>query len=175
MTLDQLDDLAASIERRWGIDRLPRLMPEAWHAKFAALKAQLDDAISNGADTTGPAAALATAWRKMDEKATAQGSFPLDPRCVEVREDGQIFAVAPDAETARACSLLAQWEQREVTVYLAAPLIKAARANPTLQAIHAAWPGALVTALPAPMREGKRRMDVADEIPFPNPDAEDAA
>lgn len=176
MTLDQLDDLASGMERKWGIDRLPRLMPQAWRTKFDALKAQLDAAITSGTDTTEAATALAKAWRMMDAKAVEQGSFPLDAKCYEVRRGGMTFAIAPDAETARACSLLAQWEQREVTIYTADALLDAARANPTLQAIHATFPGAMVTAMPTEFRPGKRKTtDLDDVIPFPNPEEGEAA
>ena len=172
MTLDQLDNIAAAMERRWGIDRLPGLMPTAWRAKFDALTDSLNEAITNGADTTAHAAALAKAWQAMDAKATAQGSFPLDPKCLELRKDGRLFAIALDAETARACSLGAQWEQRLVSVYLADALLDAALANPTLRAVHATFPGATVTTQPAAFRPGKRKADLGhDEIPFGGEDA----
>ena len=175
MTIAQLDNIASGMERRWGIDRLPALMPKAWQAKFDTLKAALDTAITNGADTDAPAAALIKAWQLMDEKAKAQGSFPV-AQAIEVKTpDGRIIAIAPDAEAGHAASLLAQWEQRQVTVYTAAAMVAAAEGNATLRAIHATFPGARVTTPPAEMRPGKRRFDSDDEIPFPNPDAEEAA
>jgi hypothetical protein len=175
MTLAQLDNIASGMERRWGIARLPDLMPKAWRAKFDTLKAALDAAISTGADTDAPAAALIAAWQKMDEKATQQGSFPVTP-AMEVRTpDGRIIAIVPDATAGHAASLLAQWERREVTVWDANAIVAALDGNPTIRAIHAQFAGALVTTAPADVRAGKRRMDVADEIPFGGDEAEEAA
>jgi hypothetical protein len=175
MTLAQLDNVASGMERRWGIDRLPALMPKVWSDRFTALKAALDAAIQAGADTDAPAAALIKAWQAMDAKATAQGSFPVAP-AIEVRTaDGRIIAIVPDAEAGHAASLLAQWERREVTVWDAQTMVAALEGNATMRAIHATFPGARVTTPPAEMRAGKRRFDSDDEIPFPNPDAEEAA
>ena len=175
MTLTQLDNIAAGMERRWGIGRLPGLMPKVWRDRFDTLKAALDAAIASGADTDAPAAALIKAWQAMDAKATAQGSFPIPP-ALEVRtRDGRIVAIVADDEAGHAASLLAQWEQREVTVYTAAAMVEAAEGNETLRAIHATFPGARVTTPPAEMRQGKRRFESDDEIPFPNPEAGEAA
>jgi hypothetical protein len=176
MTLAQLDNIASGMERRWGIDRLPALMPNAWRAKFDTLKAALDTAIANGADTDAPAAALIKAWQLMDAKATEQGSFPVAP-ALEVRTAaGRIIAITPDAASGHAASLLAQWERREVTVWAANAMVAALEGNPLIQAIHAQFAGALVTTPPAEMRAGKRKANFEpDEIPFPNPDAEEAA
>ncbi len=175
MTITQLDNIAAGMERRWGIDRLPALMPKVWSDRFTALQAALDAAIASAADTDAPAAALIKAWQAMDAKATAQGSFPVAPALEVKTPDGRIIAIVPDAEAGHAASLLAQWERREVTVWDANAIIAALEGNAQIQAIHATFPGARVTTPPAEMRQGKRRFESADEIPFPNPDAEEAA
>lgn len=174
--IPQLDNLTAAMDRKWGVDRLPDLMPPAWRTRYAALRSELNEAIEAGAPTDATATALFAALQKMDAKATEQGSFPLDPTCIEIRRGGMIYAIAPDAETARACSLTAQWEQREVTVYLADALLDAALANPTLQAIHASFPGAVVSASPTEFRPGKRKADLGrDEIPFGGDEEGEAA
>ena len=175
MTLAQLDNIAAGMERRWGVDRLPALMPKVWRDRFEALQLELYTAINNDLDTDAPAAALIKAWQAMDQKATAQGSFPVAPAIETRAPDGRIIAIAPDADAAHAVSLLAQWEQRQVTVYTAAAMVAAAEGNETLRAIHATFPGARVTTAPAEMRAGKRRFESDDEIPFPNPEAGEAA
>lgn len=175
MTLDQLDDLASSMERRWGIDRLPCLMPLAWRNKFEALKDALDGAIAARADTAEPAAALAKAWRMMDAKALEQGSFPLPPACYSIRVDNHIVEIAETQEHATALIWWAKNEGRAVAVWTLEEVAKVLRQHGVAHAAKEVWPGALVTTPPAEHRQGKRRMDVADEIPFPNPDAEEAA
>lgn len=174
--IPQLDNLTAAMDRKWGVDRLPDLMPPAWRTRYAALRAELNEAIEAGAPTDAPATALVAALQKMDAKAVEQGSFPIGDRCLEVRRPGGIFAIALDAEAARAASLTAQWEQRAVTVYLADALLDAALANPMLSAIHASFPGAVVSAAPAEFRPGKRMADFGrDEIPFGGDEEGEAA
>jgi hypothetical protein len=175
MTLDQLDDLAAGLERKWGIDRLPRLMPSAWRNKFDALKAQLDRTIAASMDTTEAAAALAKAWRLMDAKATEQGSFPLPPACFSVKVDDHIIEIAQDQTHANVLIWNARNEGRTVAVWTLEEVATVLRLHGIAHAAKEAWPGALVTTPPAEMRPGKRRFNSDDEIPFPNPDAEEAA
>jgi hypothetical protein len=175
MTLDQLDDLASGLERKWGIDRLPRLMPLAWRSKFDALKAQLDRTIAASMDTTEAAAALAKAWRMMDTKATEQGSFPLPPACFSVKVDDHIIEIAQDQMHATALIWWAKNEGRTTAVWTLEEVATVLRLHGVAHAAKEVWPGALVSAMPAEFRPGKRKANLGDdEIPFGG-DAEVAA
>lgn len=172
MTLDQLDDLANSMERRWGVDRLPRLMPTAWRAKFDTLKTALDGAIAARADTEAPAAALAKAWRMMDAKATEQGSFPLPPMCFSVKAGEHVIEVAHDQTHATALIWQARNEGRTVSVWTLEEVATVLHLHGIAHAAKEAWPGAHVTAMPTEFRAGKRKADdLNDEIPFGGEDA----
>lgn len=176
MTLDQLDDLASSMERRWGIDRLPRLMPQAWRTKFDTLKAQLDAAITSGSDTTEAATALAKAWRMMDAKATEQGSFPLPPACYSIRCEDSIVEIAETQEHATALLWWAKNEGRTVAVWTLAEVATVLNLHGIAHKAKEVFPGAMVTAMPTEFRPGKRKTtDLDDVIPFPNPEEGEAA
>jgi hypothetical protein len=92
-----------------------------------------------------------------------------------VKVDGHIIEIAQDQAHATALIHWARNEGRTVAVWTLEEVATVLKLHGVAHQAKEIWPGALVTALPAPMREGKRRMDVADAIPFPNPDAEDAA
>ena len=172
----QLDELAHQMEMRWGADRLPRLVTPETAARFQHWADKLNAAIEAGADNVAELAGIVErGWRAMDAEATARGCFPLPPACFSVKVDGHIVEIAQDQAHATALIWQAKNEGRTVAVWALEEVATVLRLHGVAHQAKEIWPGALVTALPAPMREGKRRMDVADEIPFPNPDAEDAA
>jgi hypothetical protein len=172
----QLDETAHQMEMRWGVDRLIRLVSPETAARFTHWQDKLNAALEHGGGNVAELASIVErGWKAMDAEATARNAVPIKDRWKEYRRGNAIFAIADDEEAAHACSLVAQWERREVSVYLADALLDAALANPMLKAIHAAWPGALVTTPPAEHRQGRRRMDSGDDIPFPNPDEGEAA
>jgi glycerophosphoryl diester phosphodiesterase len=172
----QLDELAHSLEMKWGADRLPRLVKPETAARFQHWADKLNAAIEAGADNVAELAGIVErGWRAMDKEATEWGCAPMPPACFSVKVDGHIIEIAQDQPHATALMWWAKNEGRTVAVWTLEEVATVLRLHGVAHQAKEVWPGALVTALPAPMREGKRRMDVADEIPFPNPDAEDAA
>lgn len=67
MTPADLDLIVAPIERRWGIGRLPLLVPADLAAKFAKMASMYRD----GGHTPQLVAGMARAWQALDAAATA--------------------------------------------------------------------------------------------------------
>ncbi len=163
----QLDETAATLERKWGVDRLPRLVTPETAARFRHWADKLNAALEAGADNVAELAGIVErGWRAMDAEATARGCFPLPSSCYSVEVDGHIVEIAQDQTHATALIWNARNEGRTVAVWTLAEVATVLRQHGVAHAAKEVWPGALVTALPAEHRQGKRKMDVADEIPF---------
>ena len=172
----QLDETAHALEMKWGVDRLPRLVTPETAARFRHWADKLNAAIEAGADNAAELASIVErGWQAMDKEATARGCFHLPPMCFSVQVDGHIVEIAQDQAHATALIWQARNEGRTVAVWTLAEVATVLRLHGIAHAAKEAFPGALVTALPAEMPPGRRRMDVADEIPFPNPEAGEAA
>jgi hypothetical protein len=78
--LAPLDRLAADMETRWGVGRLPSLVSPETAARFASAKRKLDLAIrAKSADTAAArATVLCRGWRVLDAEARALGHAPDD-------------------------------------------------------------------------------------------------
>lgn len=107
IALEATDDVAHRCERKWGVGRLPRLVPINLAEKFWAQKAKLDAAITEAA--TGGSLAnveyeanrMSNAWLALSATAEAAGAVPLDPRSLEGRlPDGRVLRVCDGPESA---------------------------------------------------------------------------
>lgn len=98
----QLDELAGAMEAKWGVDRLPRLVPADLASKFYSQADKLDAAIEVGspADIEHHAGRMQNAWRALDAAAEAAGALPLSPRYLEARmPDGRLLVICGDLES----------------------------------------------------------------------------
>lgn len=101
IALDRLDEVAASMERKWGIDRLPRLVPIDMAEKFHRQRAKLDEAILGGspADQEYEAGRMVNAWMALSAAAEAAGAVPAAGGCMSARMgDGRLAVVVRDLE-----------------------------------------------------------------------------
>ena len=99
----QLDEIASAMERKWGVDRLPRLVAADLAARFYSQVDKLNAALEVGspADIEHHATRMATAWRALDAAAVAAGGVPLEPRYLEARlPDGRLLVIAGGPEDA---------------------------------------------------------------------------
>ncbi len=71
MIVADLDNIAAAIERRWGIGRLPLLVPADLAARFAKMTTLYRD----GGHTPQLVAGMARAWQALDAAAEAAGAL----------------------------------------------------------------------------------------------------
>lgn len=173
MRADQLDEVASSMERRWGINRLPLLVSQPTAAKFKAAADALDTFNDHGALPAWAASAdalravVARGWQAMDTEATAAGAEPMGDAFAEAEwAPGRYFAIARDDAHKQALVLRVKAEKRDVAIFSVAEVGQLIASIPDVARICELFPGAYVTTPPAPVRGGKRKMDVADEIPF---------
>lgn len=159
-----LDELVNAMERRWGIDRLPRLVPADLAAKFQTAT-DLHAAGPTQQHTAEQLDAMMTrAWTALDAAATAAGAEPLPPGIYEIPLEGCPGAVAvicQDDDHAQAISLRAKHEGRTVSTWTLAECIRVIKANELVNRIKDRWPGAVV--LPTKARGGRVPQDA---IPF---------
>jgi hypothetical protein len=109
IALERLDEVAATMERRWGIDRLPRLVSVDLAEKFHRQAAKLDEAILGGspADQEYEAGRMVNAWVALNAAAEAAGCPEAAGGCMSARmADGRLAVVVRDLE---ACQV---WRQQ---------------------------------------------------------------
>lgn len=153
----RLDEVAHAMERKWGIDRLPKLVDPALAARFAAQREKLNEALrSERPDAIATqAAAMERAWKALDAAALADGRAPLAPEIWEtvIPSTGEIIAIVHTAEEASAVA-----RERNGAVYTLAEVAVAIDAfGDQVRAVKATFPGASVTAVrPASLPIGSR-------------------
>tara|TARA_Y100000034_G_scaffold121128_1_gene164956 strand:+ start:688 stop:1239 length:552 start_codon:yes stop_codon:yes gene_type:complete len=156
-----VDQVARSMERKWGADRLPTIVAPELAAKFGQAKAQLDQAIlDNDPQTTAQkASAMIRGWQALDEEATRSGQTGVDASKVwhcRHPETGQPFIIAADTPTAVAVAQTASG-----TVYSIDEVTRILAASTFVNKVKAAMPGATVEKV-----EQKEQNKLDDEIPF---------
>lgn len=101
IAIERLDEVAHQAERRWGIDRLPKLVPVDLAERFYRQKAKLDDAILGGspADQEYEAGRMVNAWMALGAAAEAAGAAPASGRYMTAKfADGRLCVVVEDLE-----------------------------------------------------------------------------
>jgi hypothetical protein len=165
-SITQLDDLANFMERKWGIDRLTRLVPPEAQARWLAT---LEACQSEWTPQADKDAMMMRAWRGMDAAATAAGAEPLPPGLWEQRaDDGTIVVICRDAEHAQVEILRAKHDGRTVATWTLEEVVRVVMCanGVVINQIKTTWPGATVERQrPAPRL-------VADD-PVPSLDGDD--
>jgi hypothetical protein len=147
-SLDRLDAIASAMERRWGVDRLPKLVDAALAVRFAAQRDRLDEAIrANHAELVSvQAEAMIRAWNALDAEATKAGAPPLAPTVWEtvLPRSGEVIAIVRDSEE----EAFAPANERKGAVWTLAEVAVAIEAfGEQVRAVKATFPGAEVTSV----------------------------
>lgn len=156
------DRAARDMERKWGVERLPELVPPDMAKKFGGAIAHLNACIEQG-DPDAVAAAAANCIRglnAMDAAATAAGHTP--PGTVaEYDLDGFHFGIVADAGDWTAIDRpgMQIFSMREIAIALKAQFGK------PVEIVKAEFPGATVTNI-NPKTRTKIERELDDEIPF---------
>lgn len=145
--LDRLDSVASAMERKWGVDRLPKLAPAELAVRFRSQAERLNEAIrSNRHEAVAvQAEAMLRAWSALDAAATKAGWQPLSPSVWEavLPSTGEVIAIVRDAGEA---GLIAK--DRGGAVWTLAEVALAIEAfGEGVRATKRAFPGAEVTAV----------------------------
>ncbi len=107
IAIEALDDVASHMEAKWGVDRLPKLVPVDLAEKFHRQVAKLNDAISD--ECTGGSIAnveyeakrMFNAWMALDEAALAAGQAPATGQWMAARmSDGRSLVICDGLEGA---------------------------------------------------------------------------
>lgn len=146
-SLDRLDAVASAMERKWGIDRLPKLVDAPLAVRFRSQTERLGEAIRSdvSAAVSVQAEALVRAWNALDAAALAAGWKPLAPMIWEtvLPETGEVIAIVRDSDEASALAKEhtgAVWTLAEVAIAIEA-------FGDGVRAAKEAFPGAEVTAV----------------------------
>lgn len=77
--MKNLDSVTRSMELKWGVDRLPRLVSEILQVKFAQQRNLLDEAIKskNAGRIAKQSEGMRRAWVALDQAAMTDGHMPL--------------------------------------------------------------------------------------------------
>jgi hypothetical protein len=160
-TVDWLDEITRAMERKWGIDRLPRLVDPALAVRFRAQADKLNEAIASSRPDAikAQAEAMARAWSALDKAATAAGARPLDGEVWETRlpSSGAVVAIVRTAEEAHAIA-----RDRDGAVFTLEEVAHALDAfGEQVRAVKRAFPGAEVTGV----RPSKLNIGAAGQKP----------
>lgn len=162
-----LDRVAGDLERTWGVNRLPQLVPPDLAAKFARAQEQCDMAISAGDVETAAqkAASLVRGWKALDAAARASGHTPNDLGVVWTASmAGEAFAVC--LHTADVGAVTGQYpDHTAIALEELLRLLTAQQAALLLRAKQV-FPGAEITDVrpksPKPAADWSR----GDDLPF---------
>lgn len=103
--VDGLDEVAVAMERKWGVDRLRRLVNNDLRERFDRQARKFNEALFAGkvSEVEKHGVAMRKGWEMLDRAATEEGKPPLDPQVWEaVAPDGKVIAVVRDHVDARA-------------------------------------------------------------------------
>jgi hypothetical protein len=147
--IDIADQVAIEMEKKWGCGRLRLLVAAELAERFDRQRYLWNQAIWHGdlPMVQHEARRMISAWRKLDQAATAADAKPLSPQVWELTlADGTVAAIVPD--NAHAHAVIAQG--RKLAVYT---LDEIGRMLDDYRAVSQAkltFPGAEVTAVRRP-------------------------
>lgn len=170
IALEQLDEVAHQAELRWGVGRLPRLVPVDLAERFWRQKEKLDQAITEEAtggsiaNTEHEAGRMLNAWRALDATAEAAGALELDPGRLEARlPDGRLLVVCGDPVDARQIV----GDNREAVVWSMEEIARVLWQFEMVNDAKRVWPGATVEQVRVEPERVKPPVDWknGDELP----------
>ena len=141
--LNKLDALARSMERKWGVNRLPLLVGDDLSERFFAQHRKTSIALrsSDPKQAIDEIARMINAWRRLDTEAERLGAPALNPFVIEaMAKDGSVIAIVRDFDAAG----VVQSDGRNVKVYAASEMARLIEAMPTVASIKETFPGARV-------------------------------
>lgn len=144
--VDEADLTAAEMETKWGADRLRLLVGPELRTKFDRQRYLFNQAIWHGEleDVRRESGRMINAWLALDAAATAAGKTKLSSAVWEITlTNGTVAALVQDATAAR--QVVA--DGRRVNVYTLEEIARLLDGFPEIAKVHAAFPGATVTAV----------------------------
>jgi len=142
--LDGLDDLAATLERKWGIGRLRLLVGDELRARFDRQATVLDkflwDDAQPVAEVIAKIHAMRRGWSALDAAAAEAGAIPRPPAVMECPlPDGGVIAIVDDAHAGDLPP-----DGRCIAVYSAAEIGRMVAAAKSILKVKQELPGTVV-------------------------------
>ena len=156
-----LDDMVADLERRWGFERLPRLVSPELRERFTGAQDMHRQATMAGEDLAEMDAMMIRAWRALEAEALARGQSPLPEAVVTWQADEAergTICLCLDDEHAQALLARAKAEGVAIETWTLAEVGRVLAASASLWEVKQAFPMATV--------QGKRKAMPQDEIPI---------
>lgn len=104
IAIEALDEVAGSMERKWGMGRLPRLvsidLAERFHRQAEKLNAEImEEATAGFGQVEREAGRMVNAWMALDAAAEAAGAAPASAKYMTARmSDGRSLVICSDLE-----------------------------------------------------------------------------
>lgn len=157
------DEAARAMDLKWGVGRLPKLVPEAMAAKFGAAVAHMNACLDReDAAAAGQAAEnCRKGFTAMDAAATASGAVPLPKDVLQYELEGELYTIAKDIDAwpsiAQDMPGVRLWSMREAALALQ-------RYGTIVAAIKDSFPGAQISEI----REKRTPLaqSLNDDVPF---------
>lgn len=162
--VEALDAVAAEMEAKWGVGRLPLLVEPTLAARFLAQKEVVNAAVWEKRDPQAVAEAceaMTRAWRYLDGEAERRGAQPLLPAFWETSTpEGTVIVIARDDPSAWAVVR----SGRNAVVYTLEEIGRILASQTLLQKAKETFPGGKVVG----NRVKATKLDdvLDDEIPF---------
>ena len=159
----EFDKAATEYENRWGVDRLPELVPPELRERFYQQVYLMNQAISavDWREVEHQCAVTLRGYAALEKAALDAGNKPLEAKCWQAAmPDGRVLCIAPDHHEAGAVARERKGENVLVySVEEVANILATNGAAEAVNAVKAAFPGATAT--------GSRKAEVFDDdIPF---------
>lgn len=165
--IQAVDILAHEMNKKWGVDRLRLLVGPDLQARFDTQRWKLNEAIEKGSNEQIQVESQRTmnAYRALDKAATEFGHAMLDPKMLEIYQDGKVLCVV---ETHADASRVKNDGRAKVVLSLV-EIVSLLEHYQAAVDVLAAFPGARVTStrrLDDPVEGIKWKGLIDDEIPF---------
>ena len=171
IAVEALDEVAASMERKWGVGRLPRLvsvdLAERFHRQLEKLNAAITDEATGGsvANVEFEAGRMVNAWKALDAAAVAAGARQLSPAWFEARlPDGRLLIVCTDQTAAHRIV----GDHRAAVVWSMEEIARVLFRFEMVNDAKVVWPGAKVENARVDPERTKPPIDWSqgDQLPF---------
>lgn len=170
--VDEVDLIAAQMERKWGVDRLRLLVDKELREKFDRQRYKINQAIWHGSleDVRQESRRMVKAWQALDRAATDAGKAQAAPEVWEIAlSKGGTAVILRDWQDAALFE--AQRENRHAAVYTLEEIGRLIEGFPEVIKAKQVFPGAEVTKTRGPDRDPLRAIPdshapIDDVMPF---------
>lgn len=165
--IQAVDILAHAMDKKWGVDRLRLLVGPDLQARFDTQRWKLNEAIekADSAQIQVESQRTANAYRALDKAATESGADMMDPKMLEIYQEGKVLCVV---ETHIDASRVKNDGRAKIVVSLV-EIVALLEHYQAAVDVLATFPGARVTStrrLGDPVEGIKWQGLIDDEIPF---------